>query len=89
MLLKIMNEKWSEQSIEDWFVDVHHFSLSQFKSPSPSLKAFVNYCDKERINGQNARTIERGLEVVKYVKKGISPPTAIRVAWQSYPLAPA
>ena len=89
MLLQIMNKKWSELGIEDWFVDVHHFSLSQFTSPSPSLKTFVNYCDKERLKGQNARTIERGLEVVRYVKNGICPSTAIRVAWESYPLVKA
>jgi len=41
-----MNEKWSELNIEDWFVDVHHFSLSQSENPSPSIEIFVSYCDK-------------------------------------------
>ena len=89
MLLKIMNEKWSELNIEDWFVDVHHFSLSQSENPSPSIEIFVSYCDKARLKGQDARTVERGLEVVRYVKNGITPSAAIRIAWESYPLVKA
>jgi len=86
MLLKIMNNKWIELGIEDWFIDVHHFRSKQFSSTSSTLTAFVKYCDKKRIKGQNARTVERALEVARYVDKGIKPTTAISIAWESYPL---
>jgi hypothetical protein len=86
MLLTIMNQKWSELGIEEWFVDVHHASLAKSKKHSFSLKAFVDYCDHKRLKGQNARTVERALEVTRYVKKGIPPNTAIRIAWDNYPL---
>ena len=89
MLLTIMNKKWSELSIEEWFVDVHHFSLNQYTKPSPTLAKFVDSCDKKRLKGQNARTIERALEVVRYVRKGILPSTAVSLAWERYPLAKA
>ncbi len=87
MLLKIMNNKWTELGIEDWFIDVHHFRSKQFSSTSSTLTEFVNYCNNKRLKDQNARTIERALEVARYVKKGIKPSTAIRIAWESYPLA--
>jgi len=86
MLLKIMNNKWTELGIEDWFIDVHHLRLKQVSSTSSTLIAFVNYCGNKRLKGQNAQTIERALEVAKYVKKGIKPSAAIRIAWESYPL---
>ena len=89
MLLTIMNRKWSELDIEEWFTEVNHFSSNQMKSSSSTLKSFVNYCAHIRINGQNAQTIERALEVARYVEKGISPTTAISIAWKTYPLVEA
>lgn len=89
MLLTIMNKKWSELRIEEWFVEVHHFRLKQFPKTPPTLATFVDSCDKKRLKGQNFRTIERALEVVRYVKKGIIPSTAIDLAWQRYPLIKA
>jgi len=86
MLLKIMKNKWIELGIEDWFIDVHHFRSKQFSSTSSTLTEFVNYCDNKRLKDQNSRTVERALEVARYVKKGIKPDAAIRVAWESYPL---
>ena len=89
MLLTIMNRKWSELNIEEWFTEVNHLSSSRMKSSSSTLESFVNYCDHIRINGQNAQTIERALEVARYVDKGISPTTAINIAWKTYPLIKA
>ena len=89
MLLTTMNRKWSELGLEEWFSDVNHFSLNQLKPNLSTLTSFVEYCVHIRINGQNAQTIERALEVAHYVEKGISPCIAIRLAWDSYPLIEA
>ena len=89
MLLTIMNRKWSELGIEERFVDVNHFHSNKLTNDSSTLKSFVNYCVHKRIKGQNAQTIERALEVTRYVEKGIKPDTAIRIAWKSYPLLDA
>ena len=86
MLLQIMNNKWIKLGIEDWFAAVHHVGTKQFKKNSSTLTTFVNYCDHKKIKGQNFRTIERALEVARYVSKGINPNTAIRIAWEMYPL---
>lgn len=89
MLLTTMNRKWSELAIEEWFTQVNHFNSSQMKNSASTLKSFVNYCGHIRINGQNAQTIERALEVARYVEKGISPTTAISIAWKTHPLVEA
>lgn len=89
MLLTIMNRKWSELGIEEWFTDVNHFHSKQLQSKSSTLTAFVDYCVHTRIKGQNAQTIERALEAARYIEKGISPSTAISLAWETYPLLEA
>ena len=89
MLLTIMNRKWSQLGIEEWFTEVNHVSSFSSKDDSSTLQSFVNYCEHVRIKKQNAQTIDRALEVARYVEKGIAPSTAIRIAWQSYPLVEA
>jgi len=81
-----MNKKWIELNIENYFINVHHFSSEKFKSPPSTLDAFVSYCDGKNIRGQNAQTVERALEVARYVSNGVDPVVAIKSAWESYPL---
>lgn len=70
--------------MRSFFKDVHHISSSQLPSIPSTLTTFVNYCDSKRLEGQNARTIERALEATRYVKKGVNPKAAIQTAWESY-----
>lgn len=86
MLLTIMNRKWSKLGIEACFPQVNHIKSEKIEGYSPTFSSFVNDCSHQRIKGENAQTIERALEVAHYIEKGITPNTAISIAWKSYPL---
>jgi hypothetical protein len=85
MSLQTMKNKWIKLKIEQYFIEVHHFSSDRFSSPPSTLDAFVNYCEYKNIRGQNARTVERALEVARYVENGVAPNDAIEAAWNNYP----
>lgn len=89
MSLQTMNKKWIELNIERYFVEVHHFSSDVFASSASTLNTFVSYCDGKNIRGENARTVDRALEVARYVSNGVKPNDAIKSAWGSYPLVKA
>lgn len=86
MSLQTMNKKWEDLNIIDYFVDVHHFSSDEFSSPPSTLTAFVHTCEGKNIRGENVQTIERALEVARYVENGVEPSYAIKTVWADFPL---
>ena len=86
MSLQTMNKKWQYLNITNYFVDIHHFSSDEFTSPAFTLTDFVNYCRGKNIRGENVQTIERALEVARYVENGVEPSYAIKTVWADFPL---
>lgn len=87
MSLQTMNKKWQYLNITNYFVDIHHFSSDEFSSPPSTLADFVNYCAGKSIRGENIQTIERALEVARYVENGVEPSYAIKTVWADFPLS--
>lgn len=86
MPLNTMKNKWTGLGIEDWFVDVHHFSSSQFVSKPSTLVTFVSYCEGKDIKCENVQTVARAMKVACYASNGVEPSDAIKWAWIKYPL---
>ncbi len=86
MSLQLMSHKWQYLNISHYFADIHHFSSTEFSSTPSSLAEFVKYCEGKNIRGENVQTIERALEVARYVEKGVEPSYAIKTVWADFPL---
>ncbi len=86
MSLQTMSNKWQYLNITNFFADIHHFSSDEFSSPPSTLTAFVNHCEGKNIRGENIQTIERALEVARYVENGVEPEYAINMVWADFPL---
>lgn len=87
MSLQTMNNKWEYLKITNYFVDIHHFSSNEFSSPPSTLATFVSDCEGKNIRGENIQTIERALEVARYVENGVEPSYAIKTVWADFPLS--
>jgi len=86
MSLQTMNSKWQYLNIAHYFEGIHHFSSDEFSSMPFTLSDFVNDCAGKNIRGENVQTIERALEVARYVENGVEPSYAIKTVWADYPL---
>lgn len=81
-----MHKKWTKLGIDNWFVEIHHFSSRQYTNNPLTLSAFVEHCDGVEFHEQNERTIHRALKVACCVTNGLEPIVAIKIAWKDYPL---
>ncbi len=86
MSLQTMNNKWEYLNISNYFADIHHFSSDEFSSSPTSLADFVHSCEGKNIRGENIQTIERALELARYVENGVEPSYAIKTVWADFPL---
>ncbi len=86
MSLQLMNHKWQYLNLSGYFADIHHFSCAEYASSPTSLADFVNYCSGKNIRGENVQTIERALELARYVENGVEPNYAIKTVWADFPL---
>jgi hypothetical protein len=82
--------KTSNQNIEEYFQDLHHFSKHPpFETPSPSFAKFVKYCEGLprgiESGGENEQTIQRTYRFLELVKSN-SLDKSIVEAWEQFPL---
>lgn len=87
MSLQTMNNKWEYLNISNYFADIHHFSSDEFSSQPTTLADFVHSCAGKNIRGENIQTIERALELARYVENGVDPSYAIKTVWADFPLS--
>jgi hypothetical protein len=85
--LETMRNKWKRLNIERYFPKVHHFSSDKFKSEPSSLDVFYKHCVSKEIEDENLQTINRAIEVTRLYESGVSILSAIREAWNNFPLS--
>jgi hypothetical protein len=78
--------RWTALGIVHEFHRVHHFASRKFSGKRESMRKFIEWCDAREIKAENAQTVERALYVARLVEDGQEFMTALKGAWDVYPI---
>ncbi len=81
-----LESKWLSLGIAQEFHRVHHFSDPKFSGKRETLKGFIKWCDGRDIQGENAQTVQRALDVVTRVEASHTFDDALYGAWAAFPV---
>jgi len=81
-----LESRWRDLGIGPQFHQVHHFASHKFSGKRERLDRFIAWCDGREIRDENARTLERALEVACRVKDGQDFEEALEQAWAAHPV---